>query len=240
MSDALAVSKAERIARTLEAEIRSGAIPHGDRLDSENRLMRRFAVSRNTVRRGLEALARQGLIATRSGVGSFVVYDGARINDALGWTLALSQGEGQVETRPLRLDRGPCAEVAGDVGVADDFLRIDRLRLWSAPDGTRRAAISLERSRLPWREGFAGVLAGGLVEGSLSRTLTGLGIVVQGGQEWAGVLPALPEAEAAVMGRRAGEPMLHLRRLTRDAAGAVIEHVESLLDPARFALRLEF
>lgn len=239
MPDAIA-SKAERIARTLEREIRSGALAPGARLDSEHGLMRRFAVSRNTVRRGLEALARQGLIATRSGLGSFVVYDGARIDDALGWTLALARGEGRVETRLLALARGPCPETAARIGTPDDFLRIDRLRLWAPDDGAAQTCLSLERSRLPWRAAFAGVLEGGLEGGSLSRTLAGLGIAVRGGQEWAAVLPALPEAEARLMGRRPGEPMLHLRRLTRDRDGQAIEHVESLLDPARFALRLEF
>lgn len=239
MSDAIA-SKAERIARTLEREIRSGALARGARLDSESGLMRRFAVSRNTVRRGLESLVRQGLIATRSGVGSFVVYDGTHIDDALGWTLALAQGEGQVETRRLTLARGPCPATAARIGGPDDFLQIDRLRLWSPGPGAAQTCISLERSRLPWRPAFAGVLEAGLVAGSLSRTLAGLGIAMRGGREWAAVLPALPETEARLMGRRPGEPMLHLRRLTRDADGQAIEHVESLLDPARFALRLEF
>ncbi len=40
------IAKSERVARILEREIRQGRMSHGDRLDSEGGLMRRFAVSR--------------------------------------------------------------------------------------------------------------------------------------------------------------------------------------------------
>ena len=49
--------KSEQIATVLEHEIRSGAIGFGERLQSENELVRRFSVSRNTVRKGLEELS---------------------------------------------------------------------------------------------------------------------------------------------------------------------------------------
>lgn len=236
MDDPVGVSKSEIIARSLEKDIRKGRITRGERLDSENTLMQRFSVSRNTVRKGLEALARQGLITTRSGIGSFVTYEGAQINDALGWTLALSKAGGEVATRVLGIWRGPCDAAAERTGAANDFLCIDRLRIWTDTG----AGISLERSRLPWRDSFAKVLADGLVDGSLSRTLADLQIQVASGREWADVLPRLSDASAEVMGRTPGEPMLHLRRITRDGEGAVIEHVESILDPQRFGLSLEF
>ena len=54
------------------------------------------------------------------------------------------------------------------------------------------------------------------------------------------MLPALSTEDAQAMGRPPGEPMLRLRRLTRDAGGAVIEYVESLLDPGQFGLHMEF
>lgn len=61
MSTQIGLPKSELVARTLEREIRDGRLLHGDQLDSEGGLMRRFSVSRNTVRRGLEILARQGV-----------------------------------------------------------------------------------------------------------------------------------------------------------------------------------
>ena len=79
MPDDVGLPKAELVARTLAREIREGRVAHGAQLDSEGGLMRRFEVSRNTVRRGLEILARQGLITTRTGIGSFVRSTPAKI-----------------------------------------------------------------------------------------------------------------------------------------------------------------
>ncbi len=237
MRDRVGLSKSMQVAQALEREIRSGQVLHGDQLASEAALMERFQVSRNTVRKGLEHLARLGMITTRSGIGSFVTYDGQMIDNALGWTLALAREESEIETRILDISRGrsSLAQETLDGGMAD-ALRVDRLRLLS-PDGP---GISLERSRLPWRPAFTGILDQGLPQGSLSSVLMEAGLQVASGEEWAEVEPSLSAKDAALMARPAGAPMLRLKRVTRTASGEVIEYVESLLDPARFGLHLTF
>jgi GntR family transcriptional regulator len=80
----VASAKTERIARSLESDILSGKLEYGAQLESENALVRRFAVSRNTVRKGLETLAGKGLITTRVGIGSFVTFEGRTIDNAAG------------------------------------------------------------------------------------------------------------------------------------------------------------
>lgn len=90
------------------------------------------------------------------------------------------------------------------------------------------------------KDDFAPVLAMGLVRGSLTATLAWAGLVSASGEAWAEVLPSLSRRDARLMRRRAGEPMLRLRRVTRTAEGRLIEHVQSILDPARFALHLAF
>ncbi|OYX44656.1 MAG: hypothetical protein B7Z02_04955 [Rhodobacterales bacterium 32-67-9] len=80
------MEESEFVANTLERKIRRGRFANGDQLDSEGGLMRRFSVSSNTVRRGLEMLAGQGLFTTRAGIGSFVTYDGTTIDSNLGRT----------------------------------------------------------------------------------------------------------------------------------------------------------
>jgi GntR family transcriptional regulator len=230
------MAKSEIVARRLEREIREGRVLHGEQLDSEGTLMQRFAVSRNTVRRGLEMLARQGLITTRTGIGSFVTYDGTTIDSNLGWSVALSRSSERVETRVLDLRRGGCPKADGFLGMKGDYLCLDRLR--HCHDAG--CGISLERSRLPWRDAFGSILAEGLSGGSLSRTLSGLGLAAEGGQELAGVIRALSPVDAAVMGRRSGQPMLRLQRVTRTEDGDVLEYVESILDPDRFGLRMDF
>lgn len=234
------LAKAERVAFALERDIRNGRAPHGAALASETELTRRFSVSRNTVRRGLKLLAEQGLITTRTGIGSFVTYNGSAMDAAQGWSLALAREGDAVETQVLDIRRGPCGRAnrfLDAAGVeAGDYLCVDRLRFCRSEG----RGISLERSRLPWREGFDRLLRDGLVDGSISATLAAFGLVPASGCEAAGVLPALGPEEAAMMGRQPGTPMLRLERVVRDGQGQCLEYVESLLDPVRFGLRMEF
>ncbi|MFD8234712.1 GntR family transcriptional regulator [Streptomyces sp. NPDC059696] len=53
-----------RIATQLLRELRDGTVPPGERLPSERRLAGRLGVSRETVRRSLELLRRDGLVTT--------------------------------------------------------------------------------------------------------------------------------------------------------------------------------
>ena len=64
---------------------------------------------------------------------------------------------------------------------------------------------------------------------------SGFEAIVQGAQ-----LLMLGEADAALLGCAPGSAFLRTRRLTREADGRPIEYVTSLLNPAFFALHLEF
>ena len=232
----IGASKSVKIAHRLETDIRSGALSRGDPLASESALVKRFSVSRNTIRKSLEILSNKGLITTKSGIGSFVTFGGKTIDDRSGWSVALASGDIHLETRVLVLDRGSMDIPDAPVEAGSDFLVVDRLRY----QVHTRQGVSLERSRIPWRDSFSHVLDTGLKNGSLTELLRSKGLVVAGGDEWAGVLPALSDMDARVMGRNPGEPMLHLRRLTRAADGSIIEFVEIILDPVMFGLHMEF
>lgn len=229
--------KSQRIAHTLEREIRTGQFAIGDQLASENELVRRFSVSRNTVRKGLEQLSRKGLITTRSGIGSFVTYNGSSIDDQLGWTRALSNTSDVIETRILAIERAVDTKASAFLKLEDCvFLRIDRLRVLKESG----VGISLERSRLPWCEAFKTIPRDGLIEDSLNKTLAAMGMNVHSGSEWVGIIAELSPNDAKIMNRQAGAPMLHVRRVTKAADGQIVEYVESTLDPARFGLHMEF
>ncbi len=235
-TDQIGAPKSVRIALTLEEEIRSGGLDKGAPLASENALVKRFSVSRNTVRKSLEILSRKGLITTRRGVGSFVTFGGKTIDDRTGWSVALSSGDTELATRVLRLERGEMDLADAPDMAGTDVLMVDRLR-FRVNTGQ---GVSLERSRVPWRAGFSEILETGLENGSLTETLRNRGLVVNGGHEWARVLPALGAEDATVMGRKSGEPMLQLSRMTRSADGSALEFVESILDPDLFGLHMEF
>ncbi|WP_333827855.1 GntR family transcriptional regulator [Pararhodobacter sp.] len=229
-------SKPEIIAATLEQEILKGKISDGDALASESALVKRFSVSRTTVRKSLGILAEKGLIRTRVGIGSFVTFGDKLLDSPAGWSVALADRGMRIGTRVIRIARIlPDLEMP-DIAEGQFVLAVDRVR-FRQDDGT---GLTLERSRMPWHDSFAGVLENGLLEGSLSKTLAACGQSASSGKEWANVLLSLGTGEAALMGRTPGEPMLRLRRLTRNAAGGVVEFVETLLDPRHFGMRMEF
>jgi len=236
MRQDIGAAKSARIASRLEREIKSGMIGRGERLDSENSLMQRFSVSRNTVRKSLDILSRDGLITKRNGLGSFVTYSGKIIDSEGGWTLALAAGPIEIGIRQLALIRALISGDDGPIASGTDCLFVDRLR-FRTTDGL---GISLERSRVPWRDDLDDILTRGLVNGSLNKTLSSLGLSVVSGEEWASVVTALAEDDARTMERAAGDPMLRLRRVTRAGDGSVIEYVDSLLDPHHFGLHVAF
>ena len=230
------MAKPERIASALEAEIRSGRLAYGARLQSEQELVRRFSVSRTTVRKGLEELSSKGLIMTRMGVGSFVTFNGQTINDAVGWSRALAEAGADVDTRTLRIevvDDPELAELLEIDGTA--FIAVDRIR--SLAVGGR--AISIERSRLPLLAELEDIPLRGLRDGSLHETMRAAGLIPDHGEEWAEI-HRLNAEDAALLGCEEGAAFLRTRRLVRAANDQPIEHVVSLLNPDFFALHLEF
>ena len=135
----------------------------------------------------------------------------------------------------LRLDRIVNAALAQELGLNEAvFLAVDRVR--STKSGE---AISLERSRLPWRKGFADVLRQGLVDGSLQQTLVALDIRPIGGSE-AVAIARLSASEAVLLGRSEGDAFLATKRTVHGVEGEVVERVDSLLHPDHFKLQFNF
>jgi len=236
-----ASAKSEQVADAVARDIRAGRVAQGNRLESTGASMARFAVGRNTVRRGLRMLSRQGLIATRTGIGSCVTCDGTAIDNNPGWTVAMSHGLTRVETGTLRIARAACPRTdrypgLSPDGAAGDCLQIDRLRHCHAANH----AVSLQRARLPWRAVFQDVLTLGLQEGSLNRSLQNQGLVPTAGEKVVNVIAQLGQDDAAIMARTAGDPMVYPTRVTRLADGSVLEYVQRTPDPLRFGLRLVF
>jgi GntR family transcriptional regulator len=228
--------KPEQIASVLEQEIRSGVLAFGDRLQSENELVQRFAVSRNTLRKGLEELNSRGLITTKVGIGSFVTFNGQTINDVMGWSKALADVGADTETRVLRIEMMRDPALADLLKIEDDaFIAVDRLRLLAKG----QTPISIERSRVPFLPELEDLPLKGLRAGSLTHTLRDAGLVASSGEEWADI-EMLGQTDAELLGCAPGSAFLRTRRLTREADGRPIEYVTSLLNPAYFALHLEF
>ena len=62
-----------RVAETLLGKIREGELAAGARLPSEDALAKHFGVSRTVIREAMASLRAEGAIATRHGIGAFVL-----------------------------------------------------------------------------------------------------------------------------------------------------------------------
>jgi GntR family transcriptional regulator len=227
--------KHERIAAVLAREIRSGLVRRGAQLPGEVELAKRFSVSRNTVRSALAVLAEDGLITTRTGKGSFVLFDGRPLDSRLGWTYALAEQGVETRLRTLRieLDRDP--ELAGRLGLdSPDVIVIERLR--QLADG---AAISIERTRIPALQSLRDVPERGLENGSITATLHRAGLHLDHCEQRLRGRP-LDAAEAELLGRPEGTWFLHTERTSWTADDRFAEYADCLLDPEHFELSLTY
>ncbi|MDE1182172.1 FadR/GntR family transcriptional regulator [Paraburkholderia sp.] len=69
-------SLTEKVVGTLSDEIRRGALRPGDRIPSENALMKQLSVSRSVVREAISRLQAAKVVETRHGIGTFVLTPG--------------------------------------------------------------------------------------------------------------------------------------------------------------------
>jgi len=123
-----------QIAQSLRERMVSGQLAPGERLDNQRRLAQDFGVTLMTLRHALEVLERDGLIARRHGLGTFVStrsvdYDILQLRTFAGDLSA--QGE-DVVTQFLRsqferADRGVARALDAPLGAR--VLALERLRL---------------------------------------------------------------------------------------------------------------
>ncbi|MDR1118707.1 MAG: GntR family transcriptional regulator [Bifidobacteriaceae bacterium] len=235
-----AVTKKDLIVNTLTEQIEAGELPQGARLAGENALATQFHVSRGTVREALSVLKRRHMIETRGGVGSVVIYDGQTIDQAAGWTAALSSISESITTTLLSIGVVPRAQVPElPEGVdGSDFVQVVRRRDTPGPDGQPQT-VSLERSYVPNVGELARLPETGLYLDSLTATLARAGLDDAAGEQSV-ALRVLDADEAKMVGRPQGTPFLRAIRTSFTPGGGFVEHVVSLLDPAHFTVSSKF
>ena len=211
----------------------------GERLPTERELCSRFGVSRITVRRALEELARQGLVIRRRGVGTVVAQTRVVNWVAVPGSLATSiGGDGSprlVVNRLLAFERiGLLPKQAARLGrkAGDAAWQVVRLRL---VDG--EPAI-LDRSLIPVD------LAPDLTEKEVADAASLYGLLA----DRFGLTPARVDQELRVVPARSEEeyllnlspnaPVVLLQGTTHDAAGAAFDAFKLVFRPDRFAFRL--
>ncbi|MGW4564962.1 GntR family transcriptional regulator [Streptomyces sp. NPDC004561] len=228
--------KHQRISRLLAEEIRAGRRPAGERLPGEHTLAQRFGVSRTTVRAALAELTEEGLIATRSGKGSYVVFDGRPPDERLGWARALSVPAADSRVRTLAVHEIHDRALAARLGLDDDtFVYLQQTRELTA-DGT---VTSYERSFLPPVPAIRELPGRGLGAEPVSEVLRRAGLRPDHGEERLSGR-RLDAREAELLRHAPGEWFLETRRTSRAADGGFVEHVVGLYDPEHVRLHLAF
>jgi GntR family transcriptional regulator len=233
MSSPRRFGKRERLINAIVSRIRSGALGPGDQLPGEHRLAHEFGVSRGTVRSALTELQRRSLIATESGIGSFVTHDDVDLDARHGWARALTRSGLPVGTDVLSIDVVTDEELRTRFGPAE-FVAVHRRRR-DAGD----LPVSLERALVPARDSLADLPSTGLRNGSLSASLAAAGLTATHGEQDIELRP-LPDPEAALLDRAPGELFLRSSRTTLTDTGDLVEHVVSWLDPAHFRFHITF
>ncbi|WP_026145448.1 GntR family transcriptional regulator [Pseudomonas asplenii] len=225
--------KKKRVVDELIRRIESGLLEDGFLLPGEHQLAEEFSVSRGTLREALAELKRRNYIATQSGVGSIVTYDGVTLDQGAGWAQALADSGAQISTEILRFEAVLRPDLFSRYGT-ERFIALDRRRR-----NTEGVVVSLEYSLMPASGGLECLPETGLIDNSLTITLAAHGFIGQHGDQWIGAEP-LGEIEAERLGRPVGTVFLKALRTTYDRKGRFMEQVESLLDPQHFRLHLAF
>jgi len=222
----------------LTAEIRDGQLSPGQRLPPEPALMARFTVGRHSVRRAVAALQARGLVRTLQGSGTYVRPAAVleyRLSERTRFSrILLDQGR-EPSGRFLRGAEGPAPpEVAEELGLLPGAPAYEILRLNFA-DGV---PMNLSAAWYPaWR--FPGMLQAWQAGRGASEVLA-----VHGLQDYlrlrSAILTRLPSPEeASWLDQPADQPVLVVRKVDADLAGAPIACSETIWAGERVQLLVD-
>jgi GntR family transcriptional regulator len=210
----------------------------GDMLPSEDELMRRFKVSRTTLRHALSELARTGLVEKRHGVGTFIAHQGdtehvrASISDMVIHTEEIGRST-KVQVVEVVYQRAP-SHVQEIFGSSDTALFQQAVRIRRLNSGK---PIICVRSFIPERLGRM-IDAKAMVRKSLYDLLAEARTpVVSATQDITAVL-AQPGI-AMLLEIAVGDPLLEMDRILRAQDNEPVCYVEILANPMFFKIHME-
>jgi GntR family transcriptional regulator len=212
----------QEIADELRQRVRLASA--GSVLPSESELSSEFAASRVTVRRALETIRDEGLIAARQGFGWFVATEPVRQHlETLGTIEAQLEVSGKrAERKVLEFAFVAPPPLVRDLLDSDEVLRVKRVNL---ADGEPFAVVTV------WCPAALGRrLSRDDVERKPFYEL--LDIDLRGATQTIGADSAEP-SDAALLGVQVGAPLLRCRRVTTDLTGRPILVSEHLFPAHR-------
>jgi GntR family transcriptional regulator len=225
----------QRIERHLRAQIESGEFRVGDRIPTEEALCVQYAVSRMTVRQGLERLVAAGLLVRRRGAGTYVAR--SRIERVASRLLGFeedSRAHGFLpDTRVLDTHwRWPDPDDAEALQLAagEQVYCVERLRFADGdPIGLNTIVLAPAFGRRLMHRDFNGSFY------ALVRSHIGADVAFAEQQICA--VPAEPD-QSRLLKVREGTSLLRVERLTYLADGRLVGLTRSLYRGDRYFLSL--
>jgi GntR family transcriptional regulator len=204
-----------RLASAMRGLIEAGELRGGEAMPSERDLVRATGYSRVTVRKAIDELCGEGLLARRHGAGSFVTRQiDQPLSLLVGFTEDMKRRGATVSSRVLQ--KLVCAPDPGDMlklGLSpnDQIFRLSRVRL------SEGEPLAIEKAIVP-----AYAIAPGSMGESLYDALRASGnMPVRALQR---LRAAIANAhEASLLGVPVGSPILHIERRSFLANGRPIE-----------------
>ncbi|MHA6325199.1 GntR family transcriptional regulator [Roseivivax sp. CAU 1753] len=225
--------KARRVYLLLRDDITSGAHSPGSLLPGEQRLTREYGVSRVTVRRALDALEADGLVARRAGSGTRVLGNGEAGAMAADVTSLIPQivEMGRHSARLLSFSYGSAPDTVARAMALGPEARVQtavRVRLADERPFSHLTTHVPEDIARNYSEAD-------LANTPLYQLLERSGVAVETAHQTVSATLASPDV-ATALEVSTGSALLWLRRVVRDADGRGIEYLSALYRPDKFHL----
>lgn len=217
MSVAKAIPAYRRIAGALTRRIEAGKLREGDVVPSERELAAEFGVSLMTARHALEELTAEGKLSRRPRVGTFVAPARIHFNRLTSFTEEMASRGSVARSRILSAgvtagDDEICPRLSLAAGA--QVVCVERLRL------SEEEPYAMESCWLAAGQ-FAGILEEDLETKSLFSILAEeYGVTIMHADEEIDAIAA-DGRTAALLGVKAGAPVLRIRQVLFGKAGAV-------------------
>jgi GntR family transcriptional regulator len=213
----------------LRLRITAGEWGAGERLPSETELAAWYGVARMTMRQAVGALAAEGVLVRRQGLGTFAAAPAPTLRS--GYLQSYSEearGQGHsVSTSLLKAgtEQPPAsAREALQLGKFAVAILVRRLRI---VDGL---PTLVQNSWLPYSR-FAGLEAEPLLDGSLYAKLEGhYGTRIIRARQQVDATSA-DEGDAVLLGLRPGDPVLRIARTAYDSSSLAVEYGSGIMRP---------
>ncbi len=229
--------KARRLYLLLRDRILSGDAGPDSRLPSEPALAVEYGISRVTVRRALDELAREGMIERKPGSGTFVSGKAASVPVVADFSNVLTHLVEMGRRTAVRLlsfgYMAPTATLAEELKLepGERVQRSVRVRLI---DG---APFSYLVTHVPERIGISYSEAD-LASTPLLELLERSGLVAERASQTIGAALAGPEV-AGALDLEIGAALLSMTRIVYEPSGRGIEHLQALYRPDRYSLNMD-